>query len=309
MNTTLALCIPAYNASGHLSDLFASVRYQEIPFDEILLYDDCSTDNTAEIAKRLGATVIRGAKNCGCSNAKNVLAQHAKSDWIFFLDSDDELLADFSSKVRNEIEKAVELDLILLGYKYVDKPTGQIKSEVIYDKQCLLDDPLKFMIDNKVVNSSVVKRTSFNSIGGFNVNPTILHVEDRAYSIKTAMNGFKYQAITSVCFQINFNPDSMSAKNPRLWLSAGINLWKNVHKSTNGSYDDSICNQLFLNGVWAAKFGFWDLTKESLDLAKQINSNRKPSGGVLFQLLYAVHPLIAYKIRQRLLNFLNKKID
>ena len=36
-------------------------------FDEIWVYDDCSRDNTSEIAERYGARVVRGAVNRGCS--------------------------------------------------------------------------------------------------------------------------------------------------------------------------------------------------------------------------------------------------
>ena len=55
--------MPAYNASGTLEATVA-----DIPkgcFSEIILVDDCSSDNTVEIAERLGLTVIRHEKNKG----------------------------------------------------------------------------------------------------------------------------------------------------------------------------------------------------------------------------------------------------
>ena len=50
---TIALCIPAYNAAWCLPKLLKSANDQLIPFDEILVYNDCSTDNTEEIAKKI----------------------------------------------------------------------------------------------------------------------------------------------------------------------------------------------------------------------------------------------------------------
>src|SRR5690348_347154 len=85
---TLALCIPAYNAGRYLPRLLRAAHAQEgPPFDEILVYDDCSTDDTAAIAGAYGATVIRGDVNRGCSFGKNQLAQRAVSDWIHFIDA------------------------------------------------------------------------------------------------------------------------------------------------------------------------------------------------------------------------------
>jgi glycosyltransferase involved in cell wall biosynthesis len=56
---TLALCIPAFNAAQFLPRLLGSAAAQKIPFDELLVYDDCSTDDTAEVARALGATVVQ----------------------------------------------------------------------------------------------------------------------------------------------------------------------------------------------------------------------------------------------------------
>ena len=71
---TLALCIPAYNAAWCLPNLLDGVQRQSRPFDEILVYDDCSSDETAAVAERFGARVIRGGTNVGCSTAKNRMA-------------------------------------------------------------------------------------------------------------------------------------------------------------------------------------------------------------------------------------------
>ena len=94
---SLALCIPAYNAALLLPKLLTSAREQAIPFDEILVYNDCSTDNTAEVARQYGATVVEGDVNSGCSTGKNRLAEVATSDWLHFHDADDDLLPNFTT--------------------------------------------------------------------------------------------------------------------------------------------------------------------------------------------------------------------
>jgi len=96
---TLALCIPAYNAAAYLPRLLTSAVNQAIPFTEILVYDDCSTDSTAAIARSYGANVISGSVNKGCSFGKNALAEKTTCEWIHFHDADDELLPNFTRTI------------------------------------------------------------------------------------------------------------------------------------------------------------------------------------------------------------------
>lgn len=66
----------------------------------MLVYDDCSTDNTAEVACSYGAEVISGDENVGCTIGRKRLAEHATSDWIHFHDADDELLPNFVERAQ-----------------------------------------------------------------------------------------------------------------------------------------------------------------------------------------------------------------
>ena len=92
---TVALCIPAYNAAKYLPRLFASLQLQETNFDEVIVYDDCSTDNTSEVAYQLGARVIRGNENKGCTYGRLKLAEATNCDWIHFHDADDDMGSNF----------------------------------------------------------------------------------------------------------------------------------------------------------------------------------------------------------------------
>ena len=101
---SLALLIPAYNAANYLPRLFRSAAKQERQFDEMWVYDDCSTDNTSQVAEHFGAKIIRGDINRGCSHGKNVLAASTSAEWIHFHDADDELLPNFVALARKWIE-------------------------------------------------------------------------------------------------------------------------------------------------------------------------------------------------------------
>lgn len=80
--------IPAYNAEGFIAETIESVRAQTLPVTEILLVDDGSTDQTAEIAQRMGVRVVR-QPNAGLAAARNRCVHESSQPWIAFIDSDD----------------------------------------------------------------------------------------------------------------------------------------------------------------------------------------------------------------------------
>lgn len=89
MTTPLvSVVIPNYNYGAVLEQCLRSVQEQSYPAVEIVYVDDCSTDNSAEIAESLGITVFRTPENGGPSGARNLGASVATGEILFFLDSD-----------------------------------------------------------------------------------------------------------------------------------------------------------------------------------------------------------------------------
>jgi glycosyltransferase involved in cell wall biosynthesis len=89
----VSVIIPAFNRSELLPRALASVEAQ-LPWRpaEVIVVDDHSSDNSAEVAERLGATVIRHPENRGEAAARNTAVSHASGEWLALLDSDDEWL-------------------------------------------------------------------------------------------------------------------------------------------------------------------------------------------------------------------------
>jgi len=89
-----SVIIPAYNVSGIIGRAIRSAAAQTVPPLEILVIDDCSTDNTIEVVRALGREIpslrlLSTPANSGPSAARNVGLRAANADWIALLDSDD----------------------------------------------------------------------------------------------------------------------------------------------------------------------------------------------------------------------------
>ena len=95
MNEPLVSIItPVYNAERFLSDTIKSVQNQTYKNWEILLIDDCSKDNSAQIIKEFQKydnriKYIKLKKNSGASVSRNEGIRNAKGRFIAFVDSDD----------------------------------------------------------------------------------------------------------------------------------------------------------------------------------------------------------------------------
>lgn len=94
----VSIIIPVYNVAPYVGECLRSVLEQDYPEIEIIIVDDCGTDNSMEIVSETVADstyevlILRHPQNRGLSAARNTGIMAAKGDYIFFMDSDDYLL-------------------------------------------------------------------------------------------------------------------------------------------------------------------------------------------------------------------------
>ncbi len=89
-HSSISVIIPTYNCGQYIARAIDSVLAQSHPADEIIVVDDGSTDNTADIVHKYENKVrYIYQDNGGPSVARNTGIQHAQGQWIAFLDSDD----------------------------------------------------------------------------------------------------------------------------------------------------------------------------------------------------------------------------
>ena len=83
-----SIIIPVYNSQDSLAECLKSVFNSNYNGYEVIVVDDCSTDSSVEIAKKLGCKVIKHKKNGGAAKSRNTGAKSAKGSILIFLDSD-----------------------------------------------------------------------------------------------------------------------------------------------------------------------------------------------------------------------------
>lgn len=89
----ISIIVPVYNTENYLHKCIDSILMQTFSDFELLLIDDGSTDNSGVICDEYSLKdrriIVFHTQNNGASFARNIGLNHAKGDWITFIDSDD----------------------------------------------------------------------------------------------------------------------------------------------------------------------------------------------------------------------------
>jgi glycosyltransferase involved in cell wall biosynthesis len=164
---TVSAIIPAYNAARTVSRAVESCLNQTHPPIEVLVVDDGSTDETAEVVAGFGAPVrLERKPNGGPASARNYAAHLARGDWLGFLDADDRWLP---KKLEKQLTLATSDDVAVIQ-TLTGGSTQQIPPEVSFSQ---------LWETNRVCTSSaLIRRSTFERLGGFNEDPELISSED-----------------------------------------------------------------------------------------------------------------------------------
>ena len=116
----VSIITPSYNSALYIKNTIASVQAQTLRDWEMIIVDDGSIDNSADIIRDIAINDSRikliQKENGGSASARNVGLQQAKGDYIQFLDADDTIAYD---KLERQVELMDQkgLDVTYTDYK------------------------------------------------------------------------------------------------------------------------------------------------------------------------------------------------
>ena len=137
----VSIIIPVYNAEAYLRRCLDSVSAQSFEQWEALCVDDGSKDASASILEEYESadprfSVIRQV-NAGASAARNSGLRKAKGDYIFFLDSDDELEPNCLETLWKEVELHPEVEMAVGANNTIDDKGHSCR--VTYGEPCYVE--------------------------------------------------------------------------------------------------------------------------------------------------------------------------
>jgi len=186
----VSVIIPAYNQGYYLGKAIKSVLEQSHTHFEIIVVDDGSTDNTAQIAGSFNDARIQSLsqENRGLSAARNAGLRLAQGEFISYLDSDDLFLPYKLSLLVRALQENQQWGMVAGQAILIDEndaPTGKVYVSPIAEpvEQLLLGNPLH-------VGSVLVRRVWQDNAGKF--DESLRSYEDWDMWLRLARLGCKF---------------------------------------------------------------------------------------------------------------------
>ncbi|HVH54709.1 MAG TPA: glycosyltransferase family A protein [Vicinamibacterales bacterium] len=219
---TVSVIMPAYNVSAYIGEAISTVRAQTLADFELLIVDDGSTDDTADIVRRFAAVDDRirllQQENRGLAAARNTALRNARSGLMALLDSDDLWHPRFLQAQVALLEQKPDVDIVTgngwtLGSHEDGHPARPWPDpRPTPDLWTILGDELSVFI------MSVFRRRVYDTIGGF--DEMLRTNEDFDFWLRAALAGFKFARNDEPLGYYRRRDDSLSASQVRMLRGA-----------------------------------------------------------------------------------------
>ena len=210
----VSILMPVYNVASYLREAMDSMLAQTYTDFELIVLDDCSPDNSAEILDTYTDPRIvryRGEKNVGLSNVLNVGMQLARGEYIARMDSDD-----LSTPERLAVQVAYldahpEIDLCSCGMELFGA-----KQEVWVREHNPEDVKITALFYSPILHaSSVWRRASFDR-AGLLYRQEMVPAEDYDMWTRAMAAGLQLVNIPQVMYKYRIHPSQVTMQTDRL---------------------------------------------------------------------------------------------
>lgn len=265
----VSVIIPTYNRGKLILRAINSVLNQTYKNIEIIVVDDCSSDDTKTIVQSINDKRVRYLcldKNSGACVARNKGIECAQGDYIAFQDSDDEWLP---SKLEKQIEimKSVKADVSFCNFTKINKTT----SERIIQPKNISEDFLKYetLLKKSIVSTQciVAKKECFKDI---KFDETLPRLQDWDIILSLSKKYSIYH-IDEALVNMYVQEDSIS-NHPDRGIRALNILWKKHKESVDNNKEIKYAWHIYLGNYLLANH---ESPAEQYKLALGINFNSR----------------------------------
>jgi glycosyltransferase involved in cell wall biosynthesis len=164
----ISVILPCFNTAHYLAEAVQSVLAQTRPADEIIVIDDGSTDNTAQVAAAFTPRVqYIYQPNAGLSAARNTGIKIATGQYIGFLDADDLWHPDFLAMLTDLLEHHADWGAVYSGNLFIDA-RGKLLSQSVH-KVIAAERLHDALVDDLFFPpcAVLVRKTALDAVGSF----------------------------------------------------------------------------------------------------------------------------------------------
>lgn len=207
----ISVIMSSYNSEKTIRRSILSILNQDYKNLEFLIVDDCSTDNSLSIIKKLGENdkrikIIENKKNIGLTKSLNKLLKISKGKYIARQDSDD---ASFSHRLTSQINFLKKSNADIVTSRAIIKDKNVRIPKFSY----LIPNKLVIKYKNPFIHGTLfLKKNIFEEVGGYDEN--FYFAQDYKFYKDCFNSGKKIHMINEVLYELN-DKDNISNKHKK----------------------------------------------------------------------------------------------
>ncbi len=186
----ISIIMPVYNGAKYLASAIESALAQTWPAIQLILVNDCSTDNSAEIIQRYlpdpRITYLTNAANSGVATSRNIALKHATGTFISFHDQDDLWLPNKLELQIAALQKYPDVGLLHTRYARIDTEGALLPEYCTLGPEAFGNDAAEIVVGNVFEEifisndiqplTSIIPKKILDEVGWF--NPDLPGVDD-----------------------------------------------------------------------------------------------------------------------------------
>lgn len=174
--STISVIVPTFNRKDFLFEALAALQQQRRPVDQIIVWDDGSSDGTQEAMAQLMSQapdprlLYRRAENAGKAAALNAALTLATGEYIWICDDDDIAQPDAAAELGAILDANPEIGVAGGCYnRFSDSPDGRQISGPGYWPDLSSGSPLRHLLEDIFLfqNATLVRRRCYEQVGPF----------------------------------------------------------------------------------------------------------------------------------------------
>lgn len=180
----VSVIVPNYNYAPVLRRCLDALRSQTHPKLEIIVVDDCSTDDSVAVARSYGVRVVSTGTNGGPAVARNTGAEHASGEILFFVDSDVAAKPDAVANAVALLRSDPGIGAVCGNYD----PVPLVRDSLVEEYRCLQQSYWLIADEGRITTLYTallaMRAEVFAEIGPF--NPRLRETENADYGFRLA---------------------------------------------------------------------------------------------------------------------------
>jgi glycosyltransferase involved in cell wall biosynthesis len=264
----VTLAIPVYNVEKYIERALLSALNQTFDSIEYLLIDDRGTDNSMNIAMDIikdhprgkDVRIIDHGVNIGLGAVRNTAIENAKGEFIYFMDSDDEITPECISILHGKMNEYF-VDFVAASHNKISS-NGEIIDQVVYEdylvKKGEFEVARAYYMKNKMVFTHVWNKLyNLDFLKRNNIKCEHLTYEDLFFTYQVILNAQSCYLLSDVVYLYYEINSSIMAKTRKSFTSKIGKQFEEISKKkkeyllnySNCDFYPNLIKQTFLDGL------------------------------------------------------------